>query len=219
VLWEFELGGHFPARYLLVGGLWVSVRRGAHAQRRVVLSANGIAADGRRQLLDYRQAAAESSAEWGRFLTLLVGRGLDPDAIYLVAADGADNHPDPAASLARARSIAAELEANHPDAAASLREGLADMFTVRRLGIDGRLARSLTNTNAIESLISVARTTMANVKRWRDGRMKKRWLAAGMIEAERSFRRLKGRRRMPQLVAALRQATAVMPTDYDEEAA
>lgn len=129
------------------------------------------------------------------------------------------NHPDPAAGLARARSIAAELEADHPDAAASLREGLTDMFTVRRLGVDGRLARSLATTNAIESMISVARTTMANVKRWRDGRMKKRWMAAGMLEAERSFRRLKGCQAMPVLVAALRQATGVTPAQYDEEAA
>jgi len=69
---------------------------------------------------------------------------------------GAFNQPDRAAGLARARAIAAELEADHPDAAASLREGLADMFTVRRLGVDGRLARTLTTTNAIESMISVA---------------------------------------------------------------
>jgi putative transposase len=80
----------FPARYLLVDGLWVSVRRSARAKRRVVLAAYGIAADGRRELLDYRQAASESSAEWGRFLTSLVARGLDPDAVCLVAADGAD---------------------------------------------------------------------------------------------------------------------------------
>ena len=129
------------------------------------------------------------------------------------------NHPDPAAGLARARSIAAELEADHPDAAASLREGLTDMFTVRRLGVDGRLARSLTNTNCIESMISVARRTMGNVKRWRDGRMKKRWMAAGVLEAERSFRRVKGCTAMPVLVAALRQATGVTPAKYDEEAA
>jgi len=130
------------------------------------------------------------------------------------------NHADPAAGLARAKAIAAELEADHPDAAASLREGLADMFTVRRLGVDGRLAPSLTNTNCIESMISVARTTMGNVKRWRDGRMKKRWLAAGLLEAERSFRRVKGCQAMPVLVAALgHHAASVTPAKYDEEAA
>ena len=79
-----------PARYLLVDGLWVSVRGGSgRAQRRVVLAVYGIAADGRRELLDYRQAASESAAEWGRLLRSLVERGLDPDAVVLVAADGA----------------------------------------------------------------------------------------------------------------------------------
>ncbi len=81
----------FPARYLLCDGLWLSVRASAgRAQKRVVLAAYGISADGRRQLLDYRQAASESTAEWGRLLGSLVGRGLDPDAIVLVTADGAD---------------------------------------------------------------------------------------------------------------------------------
>lgn len=80
----------FPARYLLVDGLWVSVRASARAKRRVVLAAYGIDVHGRRELLDYRQAASESTAEWTRFLTSLVARGLDPDAIRLVTADGAD---------------------------------------------------------------------------------------------------------------------------------
>ena len=31
------------------------------------------------------------------------------------------------------------------------------MFTVRRLGLSDRLCRTLTNTNAIESMISVAK--------------------------------------------------------------
>jgi putative transposase len=70
-----------------------------------------------------------------------------------------------------ARRLAGELRADHPDAAASLLEGLEDMFTVRRLGVAGRLALTLTNTNCIESMISVARSVMGNVKRWRDGSM------------------------------------------------
>ena len=77
------------------------------------------------------------------------------------------------------------------------------MFTVRRLGIGGNLAEMLTCTNAIESMISVARTTMRNVKNWRDGEMKKRWVAAGVLEAQRSFRRVRGYKQMPALVAAL----------------
>ena len=71
------------------------------------------------------------------------------------------------------------------------------MFTVARLGIDGRLANTLTTSNPVESMISIARTTNRNVTRWRDGQMVLRWTAAGMLNAERSFRRVKGTSRCP----------------------
>jgi putative transposase len=115
------------------------------------------------------------------------------------------NHPDPDTGQRNAKSLAAQLGKNYPSAAASLREGLEEMFTVARLGIDGRLARTLTTSNPIESMISIARTTNRNVTRWRNGQMVLRWTAAGMLNAERSFRRVKGYKQMPQLVAALKR--------------
>jgi putative transposase len=113
------------------------------------------------------------------------------------------NHPDPQAGLRSARELARTLQARHPGAAASLREGLEEMLTVRRLGVSERLARTLTSTNPVESMISIARTTTRTVKRWKDGQMVCRWTAAGMLNAERSFRRVKGCKDMPVLVAAL----------------
>ena len=56
------------------------------------------------------------------------------------------SHPDPQQGLRNAKSLAAQLDKNYPSAAASLREGLEEMFTVARLGIDGRLAKTLTTT-------------------------------------------------------------------------
>jgi putative transposase len=130
-------------------------------------------------------------------------------------------NPDPAKGLDAAKRLAADLRPDHPDAAVSLLEGLEDMFAVRRLGIGGNLAEMLTCTNAVESMISVARTTMRNVKNWRDGDMKKRWVAAGMLEAQRSFRRVRGYKQMPALVAALHRhvGVPVTPANYDQEAA
>src|SRR5208282_3820922 len=77
-------------------------------------------------------------------------------------------HPDPDTGLANAKHLAAQLDKSYPSAASSLREGLEAMFTVARLGIDGRLAKTLTTSNPIESMISIARTTNRNVTRWRD---------------------------------------------------
>jgi putative transposase len=112
-------------------------------------------------------------------------------------------HPDPAQGLRNARHLATLLDKSYPGAAASLREGLEEMFTVARLGIDGRLATTLVTSNPIDSMISIARTTNRNVTHWKDGEMVLRWTAAGMINAERSFRRVKGYKQMPHLVAAL----------------
>jgi transposase-like protein len=129
------------------------------------------------------------------------------------------NHVDPDKGLRQVKDLARQLEARWPDAAASLREGLDDMFSVRRLGVSDRLARSLTNTNMIESMISVARDTTHHVKRWRNGTMVKRWAAAGMLNAERSFRRLKGCKDMPTLVAELaRHVEKVTPVCKSEVA-
>jgi putative transposase len=105
--------------------------------------------------------------------------------------------------VAQCPHLAGPLDQNHPGAAATIREGLEEMLTVARLGIDGRLAKTLNPSNPIESMISIARTTNRNVTRWRDGQMVLRWTAAGMLSAERSFRRIKDHKRMPQLVAAL----------------
>ena len=126
-------------------------------------------------------------------------------------------HPDPAQGLADAPRLATDPDTTDPDAAGSIREGLEEMFTVRRLGVTGTLARSLRSTNPIESMISTARVTTGNVKRWRDGEMRRRWCAAGMLEAEKSFRRIKGHAQMPALVAQL-QAHATRVTTEDEPA-
>ena len=100
--------------------------------------------------------------------------------------------------------LARRLEDRYPSAAASVREGLEETLTVVTLGLSDRLRQSLATTNAIESLISRTRHVKRNVKRWRGGQMVLRWTAAAILEAVKGFRRLKGHKDMPKLVAALR---------------
>jgi putative transposase len=64
-------------------------------------------------------------------------------------------------------------------------------------------------------MISIARTTTGNVKRWRDTKMRRRWCAAGMLEAEKSFRRVKGHAQMPALVAQLQAHAARVAAEED----
>ena len=109
------------------------------------------------------------------------------------------------AELARQRLelLASELDQTWPDAAGSLREGLHDTLTLMRLGITGQLAKTLSSTNPCESMIEIVRYTQRNVKRWQDGDMRKRWTAAGMLEAEQQFRRIVGYRDLAKLVTAI----------------
>jgi putative transposase len=100
--------------------------------------------------------------------------------------------------------LARRLETEYPSAAESVREGLDETLTVLTLNLSARLRRSLATTNAAESLLSRTRHVKRNVKRWRGGQMMLRWVAAGVLEAVKGFRRLKGYADMPTLVAALR---------------
>jgi putative transposase len=100
--------------------------------------------------------------------------------------------------------LAQRLEDQHSGAAASLREELDETLTVIRLGLPENLERVLSSTNLIENLFSRVREIGRRVRRWQSGTMVLRWSAAGVLEAERSFRKIVGYRAMPMLVAALR---------------
>ncbi len=106
--------------------------------------------------------------------------------------------------------LASELDRTWPDAAGSLREGLQDTLTLMRLGIDGQLAKTLSSTNPCESMIEIVRYTQRNVKRWRDGDMRKRWTAAGMLVAEQQFRRIIGYRDLAKLVIAIERHALIV---------
>jgi putative transposase len=112
-----------------------------------------------------------------------------------------------AGTVAKARlrltHLAEQLDAEHPDAAASVREGLEETLTLLRLGIGGALHQTLCSTNPIENLQGAIKRIVRNVKRWRGGSMALRWCATALVEAEKRFRRLRGHREMPQLIAAL----------------
>ncbi len=104
--------------------------------------------------------------------------------------------------------LARELDKTHPSAAASLREGMAETLTVLRLDVPPTLARTLRSTNAIESMISICRRRSSNVKHWLDGQMALRWCAAGMVEADKQFRRVNGHLHLPALRATLEREVA-----------
>jgi hypothetical protein len=125
------------------------------------------------------------------------------------------HHPEALVAQAELEALARELDRSHPGAAASLREGLTETLTVIRLGVPPTLARTLRSTNSIESMIAICRDHATNVKRWQDGQMVRRWIAAGMGEAAKQFRRVNGYLHLPALRRALEATITVTPAKED----
>jgi putative transposase len=101
-----------------------------------------------------------------------------------------------------------ELMDINPSAARSLEEGLEETLTVHRLRVPEQLRRTLTSTNVIESAFSIVETVCRNVKRWRDGDHIERWVASGLLVAERQFRKVIGHRQIPMLLSSLANAVS-----------
>lgn len=96
-----------------------------------------------------------------------------------------------------------QLERINPSAARSLEEGLEETLTLHRLGVGALLRRSLSSTNLIESCLSTVRHVARNVKRWQGGDHIARWAAAGLVEAESKFRKVRGYRELQELAKKL----------------
>lgn len=113
------------------------------------------------------------------------------------------NGTNPETAKKQLQRLAASLQAKHPGAAASMREGLEETLTVQTLGITDALYRTLRTTNPIENLNGLIAHFTRNVKRWKDGAMTLRWVAAALSDAKGRFRKLRGHREMKFLMTVL----------------
>jgi transposase-like protein len=118
-------------------------------------------------------------------------------------------------ALEQLQALAAELDRSHPGAAASLREGMEETLTVTRLGVRGKLKKTLDSTNPCESMIECVRRSSRNVKHWQNGEMCMRWTAAGMLEAEQQFRRVIGHADLAKLANAVERAVTAPVAEPD----
>ena len=88
-------------------------------------------------------------------------------------------------------------------------EGGGGQTTARERGTAARL----------RPYIDTVRTTQRNVKHWSSGEMGLRWTAAGMLEAEKQFRKVIGYTQLPNLAVAierrlrLQQPTVATPQE------
>ncbi|MET4449433.1 hypothetical protein ABIB75_007747 [Bradyrhizobium sp. GM2.2] len=85
------------------------------------------------------------------------------------------------------RNLARRLDQQWPGVAATILQGPEEILTVVRLKVPTELRRSLASTKIAENMMG----TIRNVKSWQDAGVALRSAAAGMIEANKGFRRLK----------------------------
>ncbi len=110
---------------------------------------------------------------------------------------------DYAAAKAALEKLWRQLCEINPSAARSLEEGMEETLTLHRLGVSPLLRRNLRSTNMIESCLATVRRVARNVTRWQGGDHIARWTAAGLLEAEKKFRRVKGYRELAELARKL----------------
>jgi transposase-like protein len=138
----------------------------------------------------------------GRNLDALVPKARQ--AYVRVSLRRAYRAPSAAGARRQLTALAAWLERNgHADAGASVREGLEETLTVLKLGLPPALRRFFATTNCIENLIGTLRHVTRNIKRWRDGDMRRRWIGLGLLRAAERFRRIKRHGELSALVTAL----------------
>jgi transposase-like protein len=75
-------------RVLVLDGVVLKRKTGAGALARPVLVALGLRPDGRKEVIDFRLASAESAAQWEQFLGNLVYRGLTGEHLEMLCVDG-----------------------------------------------------------------------------------------------------------------------------------
>ena len=73
---------------LMLDGVVLARKTGAGAVRRPVLVALGLRPDGRKEVIDFRLASAESAAAWEAFLGDLIRRGLTGAGLDMICVDG-----------------------------------------------------------------------------------------------------------------------------------
>jgi len=94
------------------------------------------------------------------------------------------------------------------EAFASLEEAGEDLIALQLLEVPNTLHRNLLSTNIIENAIRNIRGKIGRVTRWRqETDQARRWLAMGLTESEKGFRKLAGYGDLPELAEALTKPT------------
>lgn len=101
--------------------------------------------------------------------------------------------------------LARDVEGLNRSAANSLREGMEELLTLHRLGLNAIFDRTFGTTNCIESLNANVEKQLKKLKWWRHSKTLHRWMAVALEEAEHKMRRINGYQKIPRLQKALKE--------------
>jgi len=101
--------------------------------------------------------------------------------------------------------LAKDVERMDRSAAGSLREGMDELLTLHRLGLNAIFAKTFGTTNCIESLNANVEKQLKKLKWWHHSNSLHRWMAVALEEAEHKMRRVNGYQKIPRLQRALKE--------------
>lgn len=90
-------------------------------------------------------------------------------------------------------------------AAKSLMEGVEEVLTLFRLGVNEEFKKSFRTTNIIENVNSQMRSLLINVKYWKTSDQRHRWAAAGLLEAEQNMNKVINHQNLSLLKEAIKR--------------
>jgi len=99
--------------------------------------------------------------------------------------------------------LADELRKINRTAANSLLEGLEELLTLHKLGLNEEFAGSFSTTNCIESVNSQLRKYAGRVKNWSNSDQRYRWMAAALLEIEYKLRKVDNFRNLKKMKEAI----------------
>jgi len=98
-----------------------------------------------------------------------------------------------------------ELEAVNVSAANSLAEGIEETLTIHHLGLSPEIAKSLSTTNCMESVMSQMGQYTDKVDRWHNSSQILRWTATSLMDVEPRLNKIVGHRYLSVLRSKLRE--------------
>jgi transposase-like protein len=99
--------------------------------------------------------------------------------------------------------LADELKKINRTAANSLLEGLEELLTLHKLGLNDEFAGSFSTTNCIESVNSQLRKYAGRVKNWSSSDQRYRWMAAALLEIEYKLRKVDNFKNLKKMKEAI----------------